>query len=290
MLHFTFFPATGQQRLAYHARIRKRHTILEGHLNLLESLPVWALIWIAVVMLVAGFMHGAIGFGLPIIATPLLTLVLDLKTAVLVVILPNITMNVISVVSGGRIRDSIGRFWYLPLCLVAGSYVGTRILIAVDAAPFVLVLAGTLFAYLNLERLGKTEVPVVMRHPHVAGLGFGFLAGVFEATVNVSGPVLLMFFMLLGISPAVLVQTLNFCFLGGKLMQVVTWTTSGGVGLVHWLSTIPWALIAATTFFAGQRLRGRVSPETYLGWLRKFLWAMVALLAFQYIRIMIERA
>lgn len=263
---------------------------MEGHLNLLESLPFWALAWIAAVMLLSGFIHGAIGFGLPIIATPLLALMLDLKTAVLVVVLPNIAMNVISVVSGGRLRESLGRFWYLPVFLVAGSYVGTRILIAVDAAPFILVLAGMLLVYLNLERLGKTNVPVVKRHPLVAGLGFGFLAGIFESTVNVSGPVLLMYFMLLGISPTVLVQTLNFCFLGGKLMQVLTWTTSGGVGLVHWLSTVPWALIAATTFFAGQRLRGRVSPETYLGWLRKFLWAMAALLVYQYINIMIERA
>ncbi|MBI4290704.1 MAG: sulfite exporter TauE/SafE family protein [Betaproteobacteria bacterium] len=259
-------------------------------MNLIDSLSLWALAWIVAVMLLAGFMHGAIGFGLPIIATPLLALVLDLKTAVLVTIVPTMTMGVISVLSGGKLRESIGRFWYLPVCLVAGSYVGTRILIAVDAAPFILVLAGTLFAYLNLDRLGKAEVPAVKRHPLAAGLVFGFVAGVFESTVNVSGPVLLVYFMLLGISPVALVQTLNFCFLGGKLMQALTWSTSGGIGFAQWLSTAPWALLAATTFFAGQRLRGGVSPATYLGWLRKFLWTMVALLAFQYIRMMIERA
>ncbi len=254
-----------------------------------ESLSTWGIAWVVAVMLVAGFAHGVIGFGFPIIATPLLTLLLDLKTAVLVTVVPTIVLALINTLRGGRLRESIGRYWFLPFVLVGGSYLGTRVLIVSDTAPFILLLAAILFVYLNLDRFGRADVPVIRRHPAAAGVLFGFIAGLFESTVNVSGPMLLIYFLLLGVSPAALVQTLNFCFVGGKLAQGLAWTTSGGVPLSYWLLSLPWALVGVSTLFFGERIRRRTSTATYLGWLRKFLWAMVVLLAFQFARMMWQR-
>jgi hypothetical protein len=58
------------------------------------------------------------------------------------------------------------------------------------------VLACLLVAFLNMERLGHTNVPFVQRHPTASAVVAGVLAGVFEATVNVAGPMLLVYFML----------------------------------------------------------------------------------------------
>lgn len=44
----------------------------------------------AAVALLAAFVKGAIGFGFPSLATPLLSLVVDVRTSVVVLILPNI--------------------------------------------------------------------------------------------------------------------------------------------------------------------------------------------------------
>jgi hypothetical protein len=256
----------------------------------LESIPAWAIAWIAVVMLLSGFAHGIIGFGFPIIATPLLALVLDLKTAVLVILVPTVVVASITTLRGGRLGESIGRYWFLPVVLVAGSYLGTRILIVSDTAPFILLLAAILFTYLNLDRLGRTNVPVLRRYPVVAGLLFGFVAGLFESTVNVSGPVLLIYFLLLGISPAALVQTLNLCFVAGKVVQGLAWSVSGGVPPMYWVYSLPWALLGVATLFFGERIRRRTSTAVYLGWLRTFLWAMVILLVFQFLRMMWVRS
>ena len=87
------------------------------------------LAWIAGVMLLSGFAHGVIGFGFPLVATPLLALALDLKSAILLSVLPSLVLTVLNAFRGGRLRESIGRFWYLPLCLAAGSYAGSRLLI-----------------------------------------------------------------------------------------------------------------------------------------------------------------
>ena len=46
-------------------------------------------------VLVAAFVKGAIAFGFPTIATPLFALVVDVRTAVAVLILPNLAMDVV---------------------------------------------------------------------------------------------------------------------------------------------------------------------------------------------------
>ena len=96
-------------------------------------------------------------------------------------------------------------------------------------------------------------------------------------------------FMLAGISPRTLVQAFNFSFVLGKCVQVATWTVAGGVGLVQWLATLPWALAACATLAVGWRLHDRASVETYGRWLRAFMWVMAALLAAQFARAMWAR-
>ena len=246
------------------------------------TLPWWGIAWVAAVMLLGGFAHGAIGFGFPLVATPLLTLVLDIKTAILVSLMPTMVLTLISAFRGGMLRDSVARFWFMPIMLVIGSYIGTRVLIDANPAHFVLLLAACLLAFLNLERLGKLEYRSVRDNPRFWGLLTGFIAGVFEATANVSGPALLMYFIMLGLPPLTLVQLLNFSFIGSKATQIITWSVSGGMGLVYWVSTLPLALLAVVTLLAGQRVRSRLDAAAYMGWLRKFLWAMVLLLLLQY--------
>ncbi len=251
------------------------------------ALPLASQAWVLFVFLLSGFAHGVIGFGFPIIAMPLLTLVLDLKTALLLCLVPTLILTVINMVHGGNLRERLLRFWYMPIVQVAGAWLGTRIMICADPAPFILLLAFSLLAYLNLDRLGKFEFGAVKRNPALWGMAFGLVAGVFEATANVSGPVLLIYFMMLGLAPSTLVQLLNFTFVGGKATQIITWSVSGGIGMGHWLSTLPWAVVAVATLAIGTRIRGRVDAATYVRWLRKFLWAMVVLLLLQFARTMI---
>lgn len=56
------------------------------------------------VMALAGFVHGALGLGFPLVATPLLALVTDVKTAIVFTLLPTLASTIISVVRGGGSR------------------------------------------------------------------------------------------------------------------------------------------------------------------------------------------
>jgi uncharacterized membrane protein YfcA len=56
----------------------------------------WALGLVGVAA--AAFVKGAVGFGYPLIATPLLALATDVRTAVAVLVIPNILMDGVQVV------------------------------------------------------------------------------------------------------------------------------------------------------------------------------------------------
>jgi uncharacterized membrane protein YfcA len=249
----------------------------------LENLDAWQLVYVAGVMVVAAFVHGALGLGFPLIATPLVALALDVKTAIVLVAPVTLVMTVLSVVRGGGWREALARFWFLPLTMGIASYAGTRLLIGADPTPFLLVLALLILAYLGLERLKRGESELVRRHRLAIGLVVGLLAGLFESTANVAVPPLIIYLMLLGLTPLATVQTLNLCFSVGKAVQVGTWAVFGNVAAAFWVATAALAVPSVVALFAGMRLRERIDAPTYRRWLRSALSIMAALLLAQYV-------
>lgn len=246
------------------------------------QLGLWALVFVGAACLIAGFAHGAIGFGFPLVATPLVALVIDIKLAIGLLAPVTLVLVVITALQGGGLIAVARRFWYLPVAVGIGSWLGTRLLLAAPAEPFLLVLALVMILYLNLERVGRGSNPVVQRWAFAYGLAFGFVAGIFEAVANVAGPVLLVYFMLLGLSPLDLIQALNLCFSFGKTVQVATWAHSGAIAPADWLAIAALCIPSVGALFAGMRVRSRIDAQTYRSWLRKALAVMAALLIGQF--------
>jgi uncharacterized membrane protein YfcA len=242
-----------------------------------------ALALLALICLVAGFAHGALGFGFPIVATPLAALMMGVKSAVALLAPVTLVLVVVSMLRGGPLGRMAREYWFLPIALAAGAFVGTRLLIAAPPEPFLLVLAAVLVFYLNLDRLNRGRSEAVMRRRALFGVVFGFVSGAFEAVANVAAPVLLVYFMLLGLAPIALVQTLNFCFTFSKGSQVATWAASGLIPTSTWLAVGMLTVPSLLGFVVGARLRERIDAATYRRWLRAALWAMAAMLLLQFV-------
>jgi len=249
-----------------------------------EGLSLWSYAWIGAVLLGAGFVHGLIGLGFPLIAMPLLAIALPFKSAILFILLPMLFVNVAVAFWGGGLRESIGRFWYMPLAPIAGAWAGTRLLIGSPPGPFLLLLALMLVVYLARERLGLPKVDLVRRYASGFGIAAGAIAGFFESVTNVSLPPMIIFLMMLGVSPVALIQVLNFSSIGTKAMQIATWSLAGDVPLSFWAASVPWGIATLAALAVGARIRGGADPRVYMLWLRRFLWAMAVLLIFQFFR------
>jgi hypothetical protein len=251
----------------------------------LSSLPLLLLLTGCAIVFLAGLVHGTLGFGFPMVATPLLALATDVRSAILLTLLPTLAVNIPSILRGGNWRDSIGRHWPLACYIVLGSVIGTRVLMVSDPSPFRLLLAGMIVLYLLPQRSGSTPgaLQVLTRRRQLGYALFGLAAGFLAGTVNVMVPLLIMFTLELGLAPLAMVQLFNLCFLSGKVAQLGTFGVAGVIDASLLLTTLPLILAAGAALWLGMRLRERIDAATYHRWLRRTLAVVAVLLCLQYL-------
>ena len=240
----------------------------------------WTLL--ALIILVAGLVHGTLGIGFPLIATPLIAMMTDVRSAMVMLLLPTLCNNLANTVRGGNWDRSIGRFWPLALWGAAGSVLGTRLLVVTDPAPYRLVLAGAILLYLNVHRFGM-RMAWIRRRPGLAVAVFGLAGGMLAGTVNVMLPALVIFALEMGLAPTAMIQTFNFCFLFGKIAQGIVFAVSGILTLSSLAATLPLAAAGLIALAVGMTFRDRLDDQTYRGWLRRVLFLLSLLLIVQYL-------
>ncbi len=233
-------------------------------------------------LMLAGLVHGTVGLGFPLIATPLLATVMDVRSAVLITLLPTVAVNVLSVLHGGRLRA--GAVPYLPLAGWSFGFalLGALALSSLDPQPFKLALAAVILLYLNSERLAFVDLSFLARRPQLGMLVFGILAGLSAGSTNVMVPFLLIFALERGIERDDSVQLFNLCFLGGKLAQIAVFGHAGLLGFDLLLATAGGAVLAVAALLVGFRLRRHIAAPVYRRVLRHLLYVMSAVLVMEF--------
>lgn len=226
----------------------------------------------------AAWVHGFIGIGFPLISTPSLAAVTDLKTAVVLTVIPNIALNILSILRGGNLGASLLPHWRLPVYVLLGSLVGTHFLIGVPGAPLKVLLALMMLVSVAMNRIKGFDWGFIRRAPRiweaVAGLTGGLLAG----TVNISVPPLAIYFMALGLSPIATIQIFNLCFIVGKLTQAGSLAAAGEIHWADMPGNLALTVLAVLALLVGMRLQARTSPAQYRQWLNVSLAVMAVLL------------
>jgi uncharacterized protein len=217
---------------------------------------------LALAVAAAAFVKGSIGFGFPTLGTPLLALLVDVKTAFLVLIIPNIVMDGIQFARRGAPRETIRRMATVVVSGAIGTVLGTRLLIALSSRAVMLILGGFIltFVVLNVMRLSPRLPP--HWEPWASPVA-GFLAGVVGGITNVPGTPLVVYFYALGLGKHEFVSAVAFTFVLYKIVQLgaVTW-----YGLMTW-KVLGWSLgltaAALVGFRVGLSVQDRLSPQTF---------------------------
>jgi uncharacterized membrane protein YfcA len=247
-----------------------------------EHLSLVTLAWVALVLAFAGMVQGALGLGFPMLATPMIAAVTDMRTAVILVLLPCVATTVTNIVMSGRLLPTLRHYWFMPLCMLAGASVGARLFVAFPAFPYALLLSGVIVLYLYLDHLGRVEWAFVSQHRVASGIGFGFLAGLSEGSANIAAPPLLMYLLSLNLDRTTFVQVLNLCFTVGKPTQMAVLTLEGGVTWTQWAVTLPFAVLATATAVFGIKIRDRIDARAFRRWLLRLLFVIALVLVIQY--------
>ena len=156
-----------------------------------DALTALDFVLFAFFLIGAAVVHGAIGLGFPMISTPLLSVVIDVRTAILITLLPTIVVNVISIVSGRDWRSSIREFWPMAVWILAGGIVGSYLIAVNDPGPFKLMLALLVFLYLAVDQSQKAVFGFLHQYKRSSNSGFGLLAGVSAGATNTMVPIMI---------------------------------------------------------------------------------------------------
>ena len=84
-------------------------------------MSIEVLAYVALVCALSGFVHGALGFGFPLVATPLVALVIDMKSAITLLAPVTLALVVISALRGASLRELVRRYWFMPVGIAAGA-------------------------------------------------------------------------------------------------------------------------------------------------------------------------
>ncbi|MCB1799729.1 MAG: sulfite exporter TauE/SafE family protein [Gammaproteobacteria bacterium] len=224
------------------------------------------------VSLLAAFVHGAFGFGFPLLSTPLLLLGFDLRTAILLTLVPTVSINLVSILSEHRWRAALRDYWPIPAFTIVGSFLGTQVLLNVDPDPFRFLLAVVLIGYLVSDHLHRSEH--LIRVPKWGMALFGLLLGLLAGVVNIFAPLVVAYALYTRMPVALMVATFNLSFITSKSGQIIGFVSQGAFDLgVVKLAVFALPLILGALWL-GIRVRKRVDMATYRGMLRGSLWVI----------------
>ena len=247
---------------------------------MLGDLSTVVVLTVLLIVAFSGLVHGTIGIGFPLIATPLLSLVFDVRIAIMLTLFPTAAVNLVSMFSGGQWRNSIAKYWPLPLYALAGSYVGTQLIILHDPAPYALLLSLLIAVYLGIDWYRQrytepTPKPHNRVHTALKMAGYGIVAGIAAGTTNVMLPILIIYALGLGLTRTVTVQVFNMTFLAGKLAQIGAFAIAGQIDRELLMINTPLVIVALLALFTGMQLQKRINDRLF----RQIIKALLAIIA-----------
>jgi uncharacterized membrane protein YfcA len=228
-------------------------------LSSFELLPIAVA---ALTFLLAGFVKGAIGLGLPTVAMGLLSIVMPPAQAASLLIVPSFVTNVWQLATGPRFAALARRLWPMMAGVVVGTLAGAGFMQGSHAGQAALALGIALMAY---AVLGLTALRIVVppRAEWWLGPVIGAATGVVTAATGVFVIPAVPYLGALGLTKVELIQALGLSFTVSTVALAAALAGGGsfeaGTASASALSLAP-ALIGMA---AGGWVRGRVSEPMF---------------------------
>lgn len=231
------------------------------------------LLLIAAAFLLAGFVKGVIGLGLPTVSMGLLAVTMQPSHALAIVIVPAIVTNIWQTFVGPYLRDIIRRLWPLMAGTVIGIWLNSGMLTGPYARYGTIVL-GILLVIYAVIGLKKFSFSVARSDEKWIGGIAGVLTGVVSAATGVQVIPSMPFMQAIGMEKDELVQALGVFFTVATLALAFNLTSAG---LLTAATALPGAVAMVCAFagmFIGQAVRSRMQPDVFRRW---FLISMILL-------------
>jgi uncharacterized membrane protein YfcA len=220
------------------------------------------LVVIAATFLLAGTVKGVIGLGLPTVSLALLSVAIDLPSAMALLLIPSFATNLWQAFVGGKALSILHRIWPFLLMASVTVWVGATALTRIDLA-ILSALLGLLLVTYGTMNLSGFRMVLSASQERWAGPLIGTANGVLTGMTGSFVVPGVMFLQAIGLPRDMLIQSMGMLFTASTLALAVA---LGGNDLLNTeLGTVSaFALVPAIAgMVVGQRVSRMLSETVF---------------------------
>lgn len=232
------------------------------------------MLWTFLALLLGGILKGATGAGAPIIAVPVMAILVNVPFAIAILSVPNLVSNLWQ---GWQHRaDHLDLRFTVKFALAgaSGAALGTYMLANLPDEALLVGVAISVFAYIAF-RLARPHWVLPFAAAQRLALPVGTVAGMLQGAAGVSAPVSITFLNALRTDRSAFVATISAFFAAMAVVQIPLLTLYGFLTWERFL----WSCVAIVPLAAGMpigaALARRISKEIF----DKVILALLALVA-----------
>jgi len=169
------------------------------------------LIMVGVVFCLAGFVKGMVGLGLPTVSLGLLSIIVDLPTAMALLVMPSLATNVWQALAGGQIGALWRRLWRFLLMAVVMVHLGAQLSTLVET-QFLHRCLGALLLLYAISGLMTKPPQLSPRLEMILGPVCGAINGLLTGLTGMLFVPGVMFLQSIGLPRDALVQAMGMLF------------------------------------------------------------------------------
>lgn len=217
---------------------------------------------VVVCLFLAAFIKGTTGLGFPLIATPMVALFLDIRSAVTVLIIPSLLMDIAQILRGNFSHSVFTRFLWLLLFGVIGAFLGTKLLVTLPLWILNLSLGVMVLVFVSTNSF-QFDFRIPSSAEKFASPAVGLISGFLNGMTNVSGPALAIYLFSLRLPKTEFVKAISSIFFVIKIGQLVGISTWNLLTLPLLRLSVGLMVFIFLGFFAGIKTHDRINQQTF---------------------------
>jgi len=235
-----------------------------------------SVILILATFLLAGLVKGIIGLGLPTVSLAILTLIFDLPSAMVLLLVPSFVTNLWQALSGDNARLILRRSWPFLLAAMLSIWIGAQALRHIELSLLSALLGALLAAY-AIASLSGLRFTISRRQAGWAGPLLGSVNGVLTGMTGSFVVPGVIYLQALGFDRDALVQAMGMLFALSTLALALALKRIDLLNLEQGILSTLALLPAIAGMMLGRRIRSRISEPRF----RKiFFTSLLALAAY----------
>ena len=230
------------------------------NLFIMPELSLSLLVAVFVVFFFSGTIKGFLGIGLPAAAMAFLTLFIDPRTAISLMVLPILFTNTLQYMRAPEPYETAKEYWLFAVAIFISIFV-TSLFINVVPTAFLTVSIGFAMVVFSLQLLSGVKLPVTDAKSWQVGVGV--FAGVLGGLSSIWSPPVAMYLLARNVDKDKFISATGFLFLAGCLPLFAGLVIAGVVTYASLAKSLFGLIAVLLGFRCGEMLRAHVSQKLF---------------------------